>query len=134
MIPICAWGNDPPEGSLGQTSDYTGGDCGIWGTNAGKLAGAGAEECLRLYPSKGGYNFCMRALIAACFLLLLIGQGQTQVKTATSAPKVVTVPATIDHNRVIIRADHRLPDGSTQSVGAWVDNGNPELYLSRRVA
>ena len=85
-------------------------------------------------PSKGGYNFAMRAVIAACFLLLLIRQGQTQDKTATSVPKVVTVPATIDHNRVIIRADLRLPDGSTQSVGAWVDNGNPQLYLSRRVA
>ena len=104
------------------------------GTRCGKACGRGAEECLCPYPSKGGYNFGMRAVIAACFLLLLIGQGQTQDKTATSAPTVVTVPATIDHNRVIIRADLRLPDGSTQSVGAWVDNGNPELYLSRRVA
>jgi hypothetical protein len=86
------------------------------------------------YISKGGYNFCMRAVIAACFLALLIGQGYSQEKTGTSAAKVVTVPATIDHNRVIIRADLRLPDGSTESVGAWVDNGNPELYLSRRVA
>jgi hypothetical protein len=86
------------------------------------------------YTSKGGYNFCMRAVIAACFLPLLIGQGYSQEKTGTSAARVVTVPATIDHNRVIIRADLRLPDGSTASVGAWVDNGNPELYLSRRVA
>ena len=97
-----------------------------------KACSRGSEQCLRPYTTKGGYNFCMRAVIAACFLLLLIGQGQTQEKT--SAAKVVTVPATIDHNRVIIRADLRLPDGSTQSVGAWVDNGNPELDLSRRVA
>ncbi len=53
---------------------------------------------------------------------------------AASAPQSVTVPAGIDHNRVVINADVPLPDGSTQRVRAWVDNGNPELNLSRRVA
>lgn len=52
---------------------------------------------------------------------------------ATEA-KAVTVPATIDHNRVVISVDLSLPDGSTLRVRAWVDNGNPDLYLSRRVA
>ena len=51
-----------------------------------------------------------------------------------SEPKSVTVPAAIDHNRVVINADVALPDGSTQRVRAWVDNGNPDLYLSRRLA
>jgi hypothetical protein len=46
----------------------------------------------------------------------------------------VTVPAVIDHNRVVITAELPLPDGSKQKVRAWVDNGNPDLYLSRRVA
>ena len=46
----------------------------------------------------------------------------------------MTVPAAIDHNRVVINADVALPDGSTQRVRAWVDNGNPDLYLSRRLA
>lgn len=40
----------------------------------------------------------------------------------------------IDHNRVVINADLSLPDGSTQTIRAWVDNGNPDLYISRRVA
>jgi hypothetical protein len=76
----------------------------------------------------------MRVAAFACFSLLLIGQPHDDAKTIPASGKVVTVPAAIDHNRVVIRADLRLPDGSTQTIGAWVDNGNPELYLSRRVA
>ncbi|HEY3618284.1 MAG TPA: hypothetical protein VGK96_15840, partial [Candidatus Sulfotelmatobacter sp.] len=44
------------------------------------------------------------------------------------------VPAAIDHNRVVINADLALPNGSTERVRAWVDNGDPDLYLSRRLA
>jgi len=40
----------------------------------------------------------------------------------------------VDHNRVVINADISLADGSTQRIRAWVDNGNPELNISRRVA
>ena len=46
----------------------------------------------------------------------------------------VTVPAAIDHNRVVINVDIPLAQGATERVRAWVDNGNPDLYLSRRVA
>jgi hypothetical protein len=49
-------------------------------------------------------------------------------------PKSVTVPAAIDHNRVVINADIALPNGATERVHAWVDNGDPDLYLSRRLA
>jgi hypothetical protein len=48
--------------------------------------------------------------------------------------KSVTVPVTLDHNRVVIDVDLTLPDGTTQRIRGWVDNGNPDLYLSRRVA
>ena len=75
----------------------------------------------------------MRAVIAAVMLLCLLGQVYAQQENAAAA-RVVTVPATIDHNRVVIRVDLRLPEGSTQTVRAWVDNGNPELNLSRRLA
>jgi hypothetical protein len=44
------------------------------------------------------------------------------------------VPATIDHNRVLIKINVPLADGSSQAVRAWVDNGNPELYMSRHLA
>lgn len=66
---------------------------------------------------------------------MLCGVVEAQQKSASaSEAKVVTVPATIDHNRVVIPAEIRLPDGSTQTIRAWIDNGNPELNLSRRLA
>ena len=71
--------------------------------------------------------------MAGLLFISLGGPLRAQEKAAAGA-QVVTVPATIDHNRVVIRVDLRLPDGSTQTVRAWVDNGNPELNLSRRLA
>jgi hypothetical protein len=75
----------------------------------------------------------MQWAIAGLTLLCLLGQVHAQDKTAAGA-RVVTVPATIDHNRVVIRGGFRLADGSTQTVRVWVDNGNPDLNLSRHLA
>ena len=72
----------------------------------------------------------MRPVLAPCCLLLLWWVGAQQ----SAAPKQVTVPAAIDHNRVIINAALLLPNGSTETIRAWVDNGNPDLYISRRLA
>jgi hypothetical protein len=77
----------------------------------------------------------MRIVAAACLLLMLCELVPAQEKATTQAePKSVTVPAIIDHNRVVINVGLPLPDGSTQTVRAWVDNGNPDLYMSRRLA
>jgi len=77
----------------------------------------------------------MRFNFVGCVALLLCGLGHAHGKPAsTSAPQSVTVPAAIDHNRIVVDVDLTLPDGSTQSVRAWVDNGNPDLEISRRVA
>lgn len=74
-------------------------------------------------------------MVAVCMLLALCGSLQAKKKgPAGPPPRSVTVPAVIDHGRVIINAELSLPDGSTQTIRAWVDNGNPDLYLSRRVA
>ena len=75
----------------------------------------------------------MRVVIVGLVWLLLTGYSGAKEKTTTEA-KAVTVPAVIDHNRVLIRVDVKLPDGSTQTVRAWVDNGDPDLYVSRRLA
>jgi hypothetical protein len=77
-----------------------------------------------------GMRFCRVAIALLLFSCLICAQDKA---TATD-PKSVTVPATIDHNRVVIDADVSLPDGSTRRVHAWVDNGNPDLELSRRLA
>jgi hypothetical protein len=77
----------------------------------------------------------MKFYIAACVLCVLSGLIRAQDKPALSSePNSVTVPAAIDHNRVVINADIALPNGSTERVRAWVDNGDPDLYLSRRLA
>ncbi len=51
-----------------------------------------------------------------------------------SEPKPVTVPMTLDQGRVVIDVDLALANGSTERVRGWVDNGNPNLYISKRVA
>ncbi len=77
----------------------------------------------------------MRFLISACLLLAVANCARAQEKTApTQEPKSTSVPAAIDHNRVVINVDVPLPDGSSKTIHAWVDNGNPELEMSRRLA
>ena len=66
-------------------------------------------------------------------LLVASASAQTSKKTEAS-PNSVTVPITFDHNRVVIDVYLPLPNGSSKRVRAWVDNGNPELHLSRNVA
>jgi hypothetical protein len=51
-----------------------------------------------------------------------------------SQPKSVTVPITLDQDRVVIDVDLPLPDGSTERLRGMVDNGTPDLYMSKRVA
>ncbi|MGA8341863.1 MAG: hypothetical protein WB781_07995, partial [Candidatus Sulfotelmatobacter sp.] len=77
----------------------------------------------------------MKFCIAACTLFLLCDFIVAQDKPALQPePKLVTVPTAIDHNRIVINADITLPSGSAERVRVWVDNGNPDLYLSRRLA
>jgi hypothetical protein len=65
--------------------------------------------------------------------VLLAGVGLTQT-ASTAEPRSVTVPITFDHNRIVIDVYLSLPDGSTKRVRGWVDNGNPDLEMSRRLA
>jgi len=68
-------------------------------------------------------------------ILYAAAVAQSATKLASEPElKSVTVPVTLDHNRVVIDIGLQLPDGSTKHVRGWVDNGNPDLYLSRRVA
>lgn len=69
-------------------------------------------------------------------VVLILSSACLAQKSSTPQPesKSATVPITLDHNRVVIDVDIPLPDGSTNRIRCWVDNGNPELYLSRRVA
>lgn len=66
------------------------------------------------------------ALVAALFL--------STCAAAQPAPKAVTVPITLDHNRTIIDVYLPLPDGKTKRVRAWVDNGNTQLWMTEALA
>lgn len=48
--------------------------------------------------------------------------------------KSTTVPITLDHNRIIIDVHIGLADGTDRRVRGWVDTGNPDLWMSERLA
>ena len=65
------------------------------------------------------------------WILILCGFAEAQEK---ALPQAVTVPAVIDHNRIVIDATAPLLNGSMLHMRAWVDNGDPDLHLSRKIA
>jgi hypothetical protein len=67
----------------------------------------------------------------AGIVLSVAAFGFAQEKAKAPA---VTVPATIDHNRVVIEVEIPVAGAASQRVQAWVDNGNPEMEMSRRLA
>jgi hypothetical protein len=70
-----------------------------------------------------------RLLLALALATTALAQDATK-----PAPKSVTVPITLDHNRVVIDVYLPLPDGTTKRIRGWVDNGNPDLEISRHAA
>jgi hypothetical protein len=70
---------------------------------------------------------------AALWLWAFALMGSVFAQTAPQV-KSATVPVTLDHDRTIIDVRLPLPDGSMKRVRAWVDNGNPDLYVTENVA
>ena len=77
-------------------------------------------------------RFCS-ALIALVLIPATYAQDASK-STPQAEPNSATVPITLDHNRIVIDVHLPLPDGSTKRVRGWVDNGNPDLEMSRHVA
>src|SRR5689334_9440899 len=48
--------------------------------------------------------------------------------------KPLTVPITVDHNRIILDVYLPLADGTKKRVRGWFDNGNPDFWVDERVA
>jgi hypothetical protein len=75
-------------------------------------------------------------LVYVC--LLVVSAAAAAQNPPNSAPALqpvsVTIPFTLDHNRAIINVQIPLPDRTVKDVGGWVDNGNPDLRMSQRVA
>jgi len=49
-------------------------------------------------------------------------------------PRAVTVPFALDHNRMLVDAEIRRPDGTWRAVRLWVDSGNPDFLISEGLA
>jgi hypothetical protein len=73
----------------------------------------------------------MKIRFAAIALCLLPAIARAQDKPQ---PKSVTIPAVIDHNRILIEVEVAGQNGGMEHVQAWVDNGNPDFELSRHLA
>jgi len=75
-------------------------------------------------------------LTAALVILMTIPLGKAVLAQGVSkgTSQSVTVPMMLDQGRVLIDVTLLLPDGTSERVRAWVDNGNPDLYMSVRVA
>jgi hypothetical protein len=65
---------------------------------------------------------------------LLVALSLLTTALAQVKPLSVTVPITLDHDRVVIDVYLPRPDGTTKRIRGWVDNGNPDLEMSRRAA
>ena len=68
------------------------------------------------------------ALLAIAILLSSLAFAQD------APPKTATVPITLDHNRLVVDVWFALPDGNTKRVRAWIDNGNPDLVITEKLA
>jgi PDZ domain len=71
------------------------------------------------------------AFSVGVFIAVVLAQN---LLAAQPESKWVTVPFKLSHNRVVIEVAVRLSDGTTQRVHAWIDNNNPDLYMSQRLA
>jgi hypothetical protein len=60
-------------------------------------------------------------------LLPLTSCGEHQVDS-------VTVPFTLDHNRMLIEAEIQRQDGSWRTARLWVDSGNPDFFVNEELA
>lgn len=66
-------------------------------------------------------------MISGCVLLCLASLQEKRIYS-------ITVPVTLDHNRMLIEAEFQRKDGSWRKACLWVDTGNPSFYLSEKFA
>ena len=79
-------------------------------------------------------RFTASLVFPILIVILIVGTAALAQNTTKDAAQSVTVPMTLDQGRIVIDVDLLLPDGSTERARGWVDNGNPDLYTTERVA
>jgi hypothetical protein len=80
------------------------------------------------HADRGG--FMMKALLGS----MLAGAGCVLPLLAAAKPKKVTVPVTLDHNRMLVEAELEAKDGTWRKARLWVDTGNPDFFMSEALA
>lgn len=70
----------------------------------------------------------------ACIVTLLVLTTSWSTRAQNALPTSVTVPFTLDHNRMLVDAEIERPDGSWRPVKLWVDTGNPDFIMSETLA
>ncbi len=68
--------------------------------------------------------------MSAAIVCILLLASSCQGKKGRS----VTVPFTLDHNRMLVEAEIRRGDGSWRKALLWVDTGNPAFFISAALA
>lgn len=69
-----------------------------------------------------------RLLVGMAGLSFLLSSCQNKPVTS------VTVPVTLDHNRMLVEAEIQKADGAWRSVRLWIDTGNPNLFVHPELA
>lgn len=67
-------------------------------------------------------------------LIIIVFTAFTCISCSQTQNEPVTVPFTLDHNRMLIDGEIQNPDGRWSPVKIWVDTGNPDFFLSEAVA
>jgi hypothetical protein len=62
------------------------------------------------------------------------GQQALALETPPQAPRAVTVPFSMDHNRMLVDVELVRPDGRLRKAAAWVDTGNEALVVTEPLA
>lgn len=82
---------------------------------------------LSTYPHRLYAYICWAALISTLALM-------ANRVSADPAPEFVRVPMSIDNNRITIEVNVTSAEGKTETVHAWVDTNNPDMWISAGLA
>ena len=78
-------------------------------------------------------GLAMATWAGAAVLSLIVGSTAGGGQASTE-PRSVTVPFTLDHNRMIVDVEFVRPDGTIRTARAWVDTGNQFLMVGEALA
>jgi len=72
--------------------------------------------------------------VVGCLLLLAAAPQAQAASPQGGTADSVTVPVTLDHNRMLVQAEVQRRDGTWRTALLWIDTGNPNMMLSEAFA